>query len=56
MLDVLIYIKSKIDLTPHLDHVEKYVDLVSMNINGHLACITDISRESKLKITSSSGQ
>ncbi len=52
-LDVLIYIKSKIDptLTFRRSCREGICGSCSMNINGtnNLACITDISNESKLK-------
>merc|ERR1711991_1021764 len=53
-LDVLIYIKSKIDptLTFRRSCREGICGSCSMNINGtnNLACITDISNEKKLKI------
>ena len=52
-LDVLIYIKSKIDssLTFRRSCREGICGSCSMNINGtnNLACITDISTETKLK-------
>ena len=55
-LDVLIYIKSKIDptLTFRRSCREGICGSCSMNINGtnNLACITDISNEKKLKILS----
>ena len=51
-LDVLIYIKSKIDptLTFRRSCREGICGSCSMNINGtnNLACITDISNEKKL--------